>query len=337
MQRHPVCFKPLAVAVVVQGALFFRQLLKGQGGAVFQHMVAAVAVTVRQALDEGVAAGQFRQQGRGVASAGDGLGHFHGELVSHPQHGQKFLLNRRQRVDHGGGEQGGDVGIFARQRAPLRQRLQAQVNRRDPALGVVQKVLQLLFGEVGPAAAHVDGQVGLIQPKLLGRELVQPVPQTNALFLGENPVPAGHDQVYVARQVHGRAAQKLGRRAVVQQVKVVHKNVAFIRPGQLAAHIVQNQGGLGGVLRASVLVQNIQPGMGKGALDALPEKGQGIGVDIDAQDFCAGNFGTLVKKPADGGGFAVGHGGHNAGKGVLANALQLLLKRIGQVNGVWLF
>ena len=25
----------------------------------------------------------------------------------------------------------------------------AQVNRRDPALGVVQKVLQLLFGEVG--------------------------------------------------------------------------------------------------------------------------------------------------------------------------------------------
>ena len=123
MQQHPVRFKPLAVAVVVQGALFFRQLLKGQGGAVFQHMVAAVAVTVRQALDEGVAAGQFCQQGRGVASAGDGLGHFHGELVSHPQHGQKFLLNRRQRVDHGGGEQGGDVGIFARQRAPLRQRL----------------------------------------------------------------------------------------------------------------------------------------------------------------------------------------------------------------------
>ena len=74
--------------------------------------------------------------------------------------------------------------------------------------------------------------------------------------------------------------------------------------------------------------------MGKGDLDALPENGQGIGVDTDAQDFCAGSFGALVKKPVDGGGFAVGHGGHHAGERILANALQLLLQRVRQVDGV---
>ena len=247
VQQHIVRLKPLAVAVVVQAALFFRQLLKGQGGAVLQHMVAAVAVTVRQALHEGVAAGQLRQQGGGIASAGDGLGHFNRELIGQPHHGQKFLLGRGQRVDHGGGEQGVNVGIFARQRAPLGQRLQVQVNRQDPALRVVQKVLQFLLGEIGPAAVHVDGQVGLIQPKLLGRELVQPVPQANALPLGEDPVPAGDDQVNVARHMHGGAAEKLGHGAAAQQVEVVHKNVAFVRPGQLAVQIVQNQGGPGEV------------------------------------------------------------------------------------------
>ena len=128
LQIFVVLFKPKAVAVVIQRLLLMRQGAELARSAVFHHVVEAVQVAVRQALDKGIAAGQFSQQVGGIVPPGNKAAHLNGKLIGQPQYGQKLLLHRRQRADHRGGEQAVNVGAGVRERAAVLQGLQAQIN-----------------------------------------------------------------------------------------------------------------------------------------------------------------------------------------------------------------
>ena len=78
---------PLAVSVVIDGLLLCRQLMERPHGAMLHHVMAAVPVTVRQALYKSIAGGQICQQLGGILPPRDSFGHFDGKHIGQAQHG----------------------------------------------------------------------------------------------------------------------------------------------------------------------------------------------------------------------------------------------------------
>ena len=239
-------------------------------------MMAAVQVAVRQTFDKGIAAGQLGQQGGGIRPPGDSLGHLDGKLIGQAQHGQKLLLHRRQRIDHGGGEQVVDVGAFVRQGAAVLQRLQAQVDGGEPALGSEQQLFHVRVGKLAPAAADISAQPGFVQPQLLGAENAHPAAQLHQLVFPRMAVAGGDDDMHVLRQAQCPLYQKNSAAGILQQMEVIKEDIAGIRPGQCVVQIVDQHGGCGGILGAVVALQHIVPGAVKGVLHALPKDGQAV-------------------------------------------------------------
>ena len=116
------------------------QLGKQPLGAFFHHVVEPEALAVRQAGDKGVLPRQGQQHLLGVR---------------HP--GQELLPLRRQGLDHGRGEHGVDVRAGGQQGAPLRQRVEIEVDGREPALAGVEQCFPLGLRQLHAAAADVGG------------------------------------------------------------------------------------------------------------------------------------------------------------------------------------
>ena len=82
--------------------------------ALLHHVVEAIGRAVRQARDKGVLRSQHGENLPSVRVACDTLRHFDGKFIGKSHDRQKLPLFFRQRIDHGGGKGGIDVGIAAR-------------------------------------------------------------------------------------------------------------------------------------------------------------------------------------------------------------------------------
>ena len=325
---------PDAAAIQIALLRLRRQGGKRPLGAVLHHVVEAVGHAVRQPPDKGVLLRQRRQQLGGFVIFRDEAGHLGGEFVGKAHYRQKLLLLRGQRVDHGGREHGIDVRGVIRQRTVLRQCPQIQIDCGEPALAGAEQRLYLRIGQDCAAAAGVNGQLRVVQPQLLRADLAEPPSQPQRLLTGEEPVAAGHDQVYVVRQAVGQCAEKAGDAAIRQQVKIVDKQIAAHRPCQRMAQIIGQQTGAGVVGGAGIALQQGQTRMGKGILHAFPEDGQIVGVNTDTDDAILRLLFPLGQIPADGGGLAVAHGSHHRGQGAEGQRAKVFLQPLRYVNGI---
>ena len=143
-----------------------------------------------------------------------------------------LLLPLRQRLDHGGGEHGENIGIAFGQRPMLGERPQVQVDGGEPALRGGQKRGQLRLGQRGAAAAGIDGQLLAAKPELLRADPVQADAQTQLRVGWQKAVAPGNDEVDVFRQAVCKRAQEICDARIGQQVKVVEEEIARLRPGQ---------------------------------------------------------------------------------------------------------
>ena len=120
----PVLLIPQAEALPIELLRFSLHRQKAALGALLHHVVEAIGHTVRQARDKGVLRSQHGENLLSVRVACDTLRHFGAKFIGKPHDRQKLPLFFRQRIDHGGGKGGIDVGIAAGQHAALRERSQ---------------------------------------------------------------------------------------------------------------------------------------------------------------------------------------------------------------------
>ena len=175
------------------------QLGKEPLGALFHHVVEAEAHPVRQAGDKGVLLGEGPQHLLRVGQGGDSPGHLHRELIGQPHHSEEAPGLLGQGLQHGGGEHLINVR-FPGVRSLLRQGPEPQVNGGHPALRGLLQLCQLLLVQGRAAAVDIGRQLAALQPQLLRADAVQPSAQPQHLIPGQDPVPAGGDEVDVFRQ-----------------------------------------------------------------------------------------------------------------------------------------
>ena len=68
---------------------------------------------------------------------------------------------------------------------------QIQINRRKPALAVIQQRIYLLIGKRGSAPLGIDRQLGMVKPKLRRTDLVHLSAQPDKLCRRQKQVTAG--------------------------------------------------------------------------------------------------------------------------------------------------
>ena len=260
--------------------------------------------------------------------------HFRGKFVGKTHHREKFLLPLRQRLDHGGGEHGENIGITFGQRPMLRERPQVQVYGGKPPFAGIQQGFDLRIGKLGTASVRINGKLRVVQPQVFRADLVNLAPQPDDFRSGQKPVPAGNDQVYVAWQTVCKGAEKIGNAAVRQQVKIVNKDVAGGLSRQFMAEIIRQQSPTGGVRGAGIVPQEVKARPHKGVLCAFPEDLKVIGIDADADDMDGLCFGALLQIPVHCRCLAITHGRHHRGQGAARDGPQALLQSLGYVNGI---
>ena len=122
----------------------------------------AIGRAVRQARDKGVLLSQHGEYLSRILIACDTLSHLHSKFVGKSHDRQKLPLFFRQRIDHGGGKSGVDVGIAAGQHAALGERSQIQVHGGEPALAGIEETFDLRFGKLRAAAVGIDGKLRMV-------------------------------------------------------------------------------------------------------------------------------------------------------------------------------
>ena len=339
--RHGVKIlpSPLVPCAVALPAAPLRLRVQRPEGALrtfLHHVVEAVGHAVRQTLDKGVLRGQHGEQLLRVGVPGDKARHFRGKFVGKTHHREKFLLPLRQRLDHGGGEHGENIGITFGQRPMLRERPQVQVDGGEPALAGVEQRFRLRVGKLRAAAVRVNGQLRMVQPQLLCAEPVDPRPQPDDLCGGQKAVAAGDDQVDVGGQAARKHTEKGGHALVCEQVKIVDEQIAGRFPRQLMAEIVRQQPAAGGVRGTGILPQQVDARAGKGVLRAPPEDRKIVGIHADADDAQRPGLCALLQIPVHRGGLSVAHRGDHGGQRAAGDRPQALLQPLGYVDGVQL-
>ena len=310
------------VPVAVPG-LIRRLLLRGQGvevplGAGLHHVVEPVP-PAGQSGDKGVFGRQVGQNLRRVRLLRNKPGHLPGELVRQAHHRQELLPPGRQRPQHGGGEHIIDVRRLRRGGPPVRQGLQMQIHGGHPPLGGLLQLRQLLPVQGRAEPVGIGRQLIALQPQLSGADAVQPPAQPQHLVPGQDLVPAGGDQMHIIWQSCRQFAQKVGHPPVRHQVQVVQKHIPWLLPPQLPAQGVGQQTGGGRVPGALEALQRRQPRVPEGPAAALPQGGQAVGIDADA-DGAARGLGP--QEPVHRRGLAVAHGGRYHRQGAAAHRLQ---------------
>ena len=221
----PVLLIPRAQTLATARLHRLGQCQKGMLDAFLHHVVKAIGHAIRQAGDKGVLSGQRGEQLIRVGIPGDKAGHLHGKLIGQTHDRQKLPLFFRQRIDHGGGEGGVDVGIAVWQCAALGKRPQIQIHGGKPALAGIKQRVHLGIGKVGAAAVGINGQLRVIQPQLFRADPVDPISQPKELRGGEKTVTACNDQMRVAGQTPRQRAEKTGNTVIRQQVEVIDKQI----------------------------------------------------------------------------------------------------------------
>ncbi len=334
VEMLPMRLIPCAEALPISRLAGLRKLLECAERTFLHHVVKAIGRAVRQTLDKGVLSGQRIQQRFRAVVLHDEPGHFHGELVGKPHNGQKLPLLFREGVDHGGGKDGGNIGIAVRQRAVLIKHPKIQIDRGKPSLAVIQQRLDLLVGKGRAAAVCIDGKLRVIQPELLRADLIDPSAQPDELRRRQKKIPAGNDQVRVGRQPSCQGAEKFRGAPVCQQVKVVYEDIAGARSRQRMAKILDQQTAAGLVRGADIVLQKIKPRPGKGVLRAFPEDGQIAGINTDPDHGRRFGLGSFCQIPFHRRGLSVAHGRHQGGQSTAGDRPQALLQPLRYIDGV---
>ena len=89
-----------------------------------------------------------------------------------------------------------------------------------------------------------------------------------------------------------------------------------------------------GVRRAGIIAQKIKPGADKRVLNTFPKNHEVAGIHAYADDPGSLGLCTLLKKPADGRGFAVAHRRDHCGHAAARYGPQALLQALGYVDRV---
>ena len=66
----------------------------------------------------------------------------------------------------------------------------------------------------------------MIQPKLLGTNLIDLTAQPNALRGWQKTFTAGNDQMYIFRKTVGKGTKEAGNTTICKQMKIVNENIA---------------------------------------------------------------------------------------------------------------
>ena len=316
------------------GLLLPVQRGKGALRAFLHHVVKPVCNAVLQTLDKGVLLCESGQDLLCVRVTGDEARHLHGNLIGKTHDRQKLPPLFRKRVDHGRRKGRIDVRMTAWQHTMLGKCAQIQVNSGKPALAGIEDLVDLRVGQLRAAPVGVDGQLRVVEPQLLPANTVQTVPQPEDLFLGQEVVPACHDQMDVPRQAVGQRAEKTADAIVCQQVEIVQEEVAGGLPRQLVAEVIHQQPAAGCVRGAGVIPQKVKAGAGKGALHSPPEDGQVVRVYADTDDRQRLGLCALLQIPVHRRGLSVPHGGHHSGEGTAGDGPQALLQPLGYVDRI---
>ena len=330
----PVLLIPQTEALPIALLRFRRHRLKAALGTLLHHVVEAIGSAVRQARDKGVLLRQRREDLPRVPIACDILRHFDGEFIGKPHDRQKRPLLFRQRIDHGGGKGGVDVGMAAGQHAALGERAQIQINGGEPPLAGIEKAFHLRVGKLRAAAVGIDGQLRVVKAQLLRADLIHFGPKPHRLRGEQKTIPACNDQMYICGQVVCQHTEEQRGALVGQQVKIVDENAAWDFARQRMAEIVHQQSAASGVCRTGIVPQNVKPGPGKRLLYAFPEDGEVVGVYADADDAQCLRLGALLQIPVHCRGLSVAHGGDHGGHGAAGDGPQALLQPLGYVNSI---
>ena len=193
----PVLLIPQAEALPTEPLRFRRHRQKAALGTLLHHVVEAIGSAVLQARDKGVLLRQRREDLPRVPIACDILRHFDGKFIGKPHDRQKRPLLFRQRIDHGGGKGGVDVGMAAGQHAALGERAQIQINGGEPPLAGIEKAFHLRVGKLRAATVGIDGKLRMVQAQLVRADLIHFGPKPHRLRSGQETVPAGNDQMHI--------------------------------------------------------------------------------------------------------------------------------------------
>ena len=334
MEILPVLLMPQAEALPIEPLRFGIQPEKTPLGARLHHVVKAIGHAVRQPRDKGVLLGQQGEDLPRVRVTGDTLGHLNGKFIGQSHDRQKLPLLFRQRIDHGGGEGGVDVGVAAGQYAALGERPQIQVHGGEPALAGIEEALHLCVGKLRAAAVGVDGKLCVVQAQLLRADLIDLGPQPHRLRRGQEAVAACNDQMDVCGQPVCQHTEEQGGALVRQQVEIVDKEMAGGLARQRVAEAVRQQPAARCVRGAGILPQETKAGAGKRLLHAFPEDRKVIGIHADADDMRCLRLGALAKIPVYRRGFSIAHGSHHRCHSAAGDRPQTLLQPLGYVDGV---
>ena len=330
----PVLLIPQTEALPIALLRFRRHRLKAALGTLLHHVVEAIGSAVLQARDKGVLLRQRRENLPRVPIAYDILRHFDGEFIGKPHDCQKRPLLFRQRIDHGGGKGGVDVGMAAGQYAALGERAQIQINGGEPPLTGIEKAFHLRVGKLCAAAVGIDGQLGVVKAQLLRADLIHFGPKPHRLRGEQKTIPACNDQMYICGQAVCQHTEEQRGALVGQQVKIVDEEIAGRLICQRMTEIVHQQSAARGVRGAGIVAQNVKPGPGKRLLYAFPEDGEVVGVYADADHFQGFRLGALLQIPVHRRGLSVAHGGDHGGHGAAGDGPQALLQPLGYVNDI---
>ena len=327
---------PAAEALPIQPLRFRLHRQKAPLGARFHHMVEAIGRSIRQARDEGVLLCEPGEDLPRVRIARDILRHLHGKLIGKPHNRQKLPLLFRQRIDHGSGKGGINVGMAAGQHTALGERAQIQIHGGKPALAGIEKAFDLRIGKLRAAAVRINGKLRMVEAQLLRADLIHPRPQPHHLRSRQKAIPAGDDQMHIRRQPVCQHTEKQRGALVGQQVKIVDEQIAGRFPRQLMAEIVRQQASAGGVRGTGILPQQVDARAGKGVLRAPPEDRKIVGIHADADDAQRPGLCALLQIPVHRGGLSVAHRGDHGGQRAAGDRPQALLQPLGYVDGVQL-
>ena len=325
MEILPVLFIPETKTLPIELLRFRLHRQKTPLGALLHHVVEAIGRAVRQARDKGVLRSQHGENLPSVRVACDTLRHFDGKFIGKSHDRQKLPLFFRQRIDHGGGKGGIDVGIAAGQHAALRERSQIQVHGGEPALAGIEEAFDLRVGKLRAAAVGIDGKLRMVQAQLLRANLIGLCPQPHRLRSGHKTVPAGDDQMHIDGQPVCQHTEEGRGTSVRQQMKIVNENVAGCFSRQLMAEVIHHQSAARCVRGARIFPQEGEARAGKRLLYAFPEDRKVIGIHADADDFQGFRLGALLQIPVHRRGLSVAHGGDHGGHGAAGDGPQALL------------
>ena len=191
MQIQPMILIPDAEPPAIDGLPLLRHGQEGVQRAFLHHVMKPVGRAVRQTLDKRILPGQRGKQVLGVRVCHDELRHFDRKFVGKSHHRKEFPLFFRQRINHRSRKDRGNIRIRVRQHTVLGKHPQIQINRRKPALAVIQQRIYLLVGKRGSAPLGIDRQLGMVKPKLRRADLVHLSAQPNKLCRRQEQVTAG--------------------------------------------------------------------------------------------------------------------------------------------------